>query len=388
MRILVLCTDQGVRVPGTKGAALHLGAVTRAFAQLGHEVLLMGVAGHDAPDVDCRTWLLSHPGRAEGRQQELNKLALTAQFATRGLDVAVSFAPDVVYERLSLFGTAGLALADATGAEHVLEVNAILSREQSRWRGLHHVEEAVRREELTLCGADQVVAVSDEVAQAVREVRGERVHTVPNGFDEQLFEAEVDRDAVRGGWGVGGRERVAVFVGTLRPWHGVEHAVRALPHAPREVRLVVVGDGPGRLELERLAEQCRVSDRVVLTGALSHTDAVAAVRSADLGLAPYPELDDFAFSPLKLYEYLAAGLPFVASRLGQISALVDEYGSGLLVQPGDPLALAEGIRSTVSDAGAADRADRARTLAFDRCGWRARASQILTLTTRTGVAVP
>ena len=388
MRILVLCTDQGVRVPGTKGASLHLRSVAQAFTQLGHDVLLMGVAGHTDPDVDCPTWLLPHPGRAEGRRQELNKLALTHRFATEGATAAAAFAPEVVYERLSLFGTAGLEIAATTGAAHVLEVNAMLSREQSRWRGLHHVEEASRREVLALRGADHVVAVSDEVARAVQEVRRDGVATVPNGFDEQLFTAEVDRSAVRRGLGVGPHERLAVFVGTLRPWHGVEHAIAALPHTPDDVRLVVVGDGPGAAELAALAGRLGVRDRVILTGALPHAEAVAVVRSADVGLAPYPALADFAFSPLKVYEYLAAGLPFVASHLGQIAGLVGEYGSGLLVPPGDPLALAAGIRRVVADPEAAERARRARSLAFDRCGWRARARQILALTTRTEVPVP
>lgn len=387
VRILVLCTDQGVRVPGAKGASLHLQAVTRAFHELGHDVLLMGVAGHGSADVDCQTWRLPHPGRAEGRQQESNKLALTERFAVEGGPVAGAFSPDVLYERLALFGTAGRRIASATGATHVLEVNTMLSREQARWRGLHDVAEAAGREAQVLREVDHVVAVSEEVAEAVRSVRGREVTTVPNGFDERLFGQPVDRPAVRRALGVGDADPLAVFVGTLRPWHGVEHAVRALVHTPEAVRLVVVGDGPAATELAALAHRRGVAHRVILTGSLPHEQAVAVVRSADVGLAPYPPLTDFAFSPLKVYEYLAAGIPFVGSDLGQISALAAEYGSGTLVPPGDDVALAGGIRRVLADPYARARAAQARELAFDRCGWAARAQQILDLTDRTPVCV-
>jgi glycosyltransferase involved in cell wall biosynthesis len=376
-RILVLCTDQGVRVPGDKGASLHLRSITRAFTELGHDVLLMGVEGHGAPDVGCPTWLLPHPGRATGVRRERNKLALTARFAAEGLAVAQDFAPDVVYERLALFGDAGLALAAATGARHVVEVNAMLSREEAQWRGLHHVAEAEELERRVLQTADHVVTVSEEWAAAVRELRPDGVTTVPNGFDEALFAAPVDRVRVRRGLGIAADVPLAVFTGTLRAWHGVEHAVAALPMLPADLRLVVVGDGPAAPELVEQAERLGVAERLVMTGRLPHAEAVAVLRSADVGLAPYPDSGDFAFSPLKVFEYLAAGLPVVASDLGQLRDILGRHASGRLATPGDPVALAAAVRAVLTDPEAPAAAEAARDRAWDECGWRARARQIL-----------
>lgn len=377
MRIAVLCTDQGVRIPGTKGASLHLLAITRAFAQLGHEVLLLGVAGHGTVPRDVRTHLLPHPGRAEGLLREDNKLALTDQFVRECGPVLDDFAPDVIYERLALFGTAGLHLAARTGAHHVVEVNALLSREEATWRGLHRVAEARWRESSVLTEADTVVTVSRQWAAAVRHIRADRVITVPNGVDSSAFTGPVDEERVRREVGVGPHERLVVFTGTLRPWHGVGAAIDALPSLPEGVRLVVVGDGPETSSLRARADGLGVADRLTLTGWLPHARVAQLLRCADVGIAPYPDLPDFAFSPLKVFEYHAAGLPVVASDLGQLRELSATYDACVLVAPGSAPELAEGIARALTDDRVRDAARRARVRVLCECSWEARGRAIL-----------
>jgi glycosyltransferase involved in cell wall biosynthesis len=63
----------------------------------------------------------------------------------------------------------------------------------------------------------------------------------------------------------------------------------------------------------------------------------------DVAVAPYPNHADFYFSPLKVYEYMAAGLPVVASEIGQLATLIEHDRTGLLCEPGDPVALADAI---------------------------------------------
>jgi len=133
MRILVLCSDTGVRVGDGKGAALHLLAITSAFAALGHETEVVGVAA--IPQGHLERWdvpvhLVPHPGRAQGRLRELRKRAVVEKVAARGVQAAAGLRPHLVYERLSLFGTAGLRVAASSGARHVLEINALLAREE------------------------------------------------------------------------------------------------------------------------------------------------------------------------------------------------------------------------------------------------------------------
>jgi len=191
VRILLLCSDTGVRIGDCKGAALHLLAITSAFAALGHQTEVVGVAANPTGPMepwDVPQHLVPHPGRAQGPIRELRKRAVVEQVAARGLDAAARLRPHLVYERLSLFGTAGLRVATMTGARHVVEINALLTREEASWRGLHDAKLAQACEGMVLAGADLRVAVSQEIAAEVRPLSGGGpLIVVPNGVDVDLF---------------------------------------------------------------------------------------------------------------------------------------------------------------------------------------------------------
>ena len=101
------------------------------------------------------------------------------------------------------------------------------------------------------------------------------------------------------------------------------------------LRLVVAGDGPLRLELERAIARTGLARTAVFTGSIPHEQVPALIRSFDLALAPYDRFErPFYFSPLKLFEYMACGVPVVAADLGQIAEIVDG-DSGLVYPAGD-----------------------------------------------------
>src|SRR4051794_6339187 len=100
MRIAVVCSDLGVRVPGSKGASLHLQSLSRAIQDVGHEVLLVGVRGHGDPPAEFRSLLLDHPGRSTGLRRELRKIRFTAGLTRDVLPAMAAFSPGVVYARL------------------------------------------------------------------------------------------------------------------------------------------------------------------------------------------------------------------------------------------------------------------------------------------------
>jgi glycosyltransferase involved in cell wall biosynthesis len=389
MRILVLCSDTGVRVGDGKGAALHLLAITSAFAALGHDVEVVGVAAN--PDGPLEAWpvpchLVDHPGRAEGELRERRKRETVERVAELALAVADRHRPDVVYERLSLFGSAGARVAAATGAVHVLEVNALLAAEEERWRGLVAGDLARHVEDTVLRSADLRVAVSEEVAGAVRVVASGPTEVVPNGFDTRLFRGTRDRAAAREALGVAHSGPLLCFSGSLRAWHGLDVAVEALPLLADDVHLVVAGDGPVRAELTTRSVELGVAERVHWLGQVQHATIPTVLAASDVALAPYPPLADFAFSPLKLYEYLAAGTPVVASAIGQLPEALGHGRWGRLVTPGDPASLAGGIRDVLADPGAARaRAAQARDHAHAEHAWESRASDIVDAVSRLAI---
>ena len=125
-----------------------------------------------------------------------------------------------------------------------------------------------------------------------------------------------------------------------------------------------------------------MTEAVTFLGAVAPEDVGAALRAMDVVAAPYPELADFYFSPLKLFEYMAAGKPIVASATGQIVDVIEDGRTGLLVPPGDAGALAAALRRLFRRRGtgrAAGAGREARLEAESRHRWRDRLLVVLDL---------
>ena len=135
---------------------------------------------------------------------------------------------------------------------------------------------------------------------------------------------------------------VAVFAGAFRSWHGAIHlarAIRALRERGRtEISALFIGDGP---ELPAVKAEAAGLEHVVFTGALPHALMPAALASAHIGVAPFdigahkPLALGFYWSPLKIFEYMASGLPVVAPAVARIPQLVGHGREGLLYDPAD-----------------------------------------------------
>jgi glycosyltransferase involved in cell wall biosynthesis len=213
---------------------------------------------------------------------------------------------------------------------------------------------AARAERWALSRADAVLAVSTPLRDYAISLGAEpdRVHVVPNGVDAELFKPGEPDLEVRKRWGLDG-DRVLGFVGGLRPWHGVEVLPALLDRLVSRysgLRLAIVGDGPLRGELERELRERGLTRSALLTGWLSHAEVAALVREFDVALAPYSRPQhDFYFSPLKLFEYMACGVPVVAAALGQIEEVVRDGETGLLYPPGQQDALLAACDRLLSD---------------------------------------
>jgi alpha-maltose-1-phosphate synthase len=373
MRIAYVTADFGIPVFGTKGASIHVRELTRALASLGHEVLILTPRAGDArpPGFDVPVHeLRPQTGRRRAYGRELRR---------RGRPLLQAFAPDLVYERYSLFGTGGTRLARDLGVPLVLEVNAPLAAEHARYRGLDHPESALRVERTLLRTADRVIAVSSGVARWLQDlgVAEDRVTVVPNGVDTARFRpAGAERAAVRDALGLDGA--VVGFVGSLKPWHDVATLVRALALLTERVHLLVVGDGPERERLHTEAEQAGID--ATFTGSVPYESIPAYLSALDVAVAPYAADDGFYFSPLKLVEYLAAARPVVAAAVGDIRHCIRRGETGWLYTPGDADGLAAAIREALSEpARAAAVADAGRAHVRAEHTWERNARRVVAL---------
>jgi alpha-maltose-1-phosphate synthase len=368
MRVAYFCADPGIPAFGRKGASVHVQEMIRCWRKRGAAVTLYCTRrGDDVPADLADLEVVCRPvPRARGTQREAAQASAAAELARRVIDDGA----DVVYERYSLFST---ALAQVTAALRIpgfLEVNSPLIDEQRTYRELHDEQSALRALAVQVAAAAKAVCVSEPIAAWVRRRAGSaavRIAVVPNG---------VNVDRIRPGNGGRAGVPVVVFVGTLKPWHGVDVLIEATRHARQDWRLLIVGDGP---QADALRAQAARGTGAGRGPAVEFAGAVAPERIPELlagcaaAAAPYPatqEADSQYFSPLKLYEYCAAGLPVVASRVGQVPQIIDDGVTGLLVEPSDPRALAAAIDELVSAPVArAAMGAAARRIAVRDFGW-------------------
>jgi glycosyltransferase involved in cell wall biosynthesis len=383
MRVAYVCTDPGVPVFGRKGCSVHVREMVRALIARGARIELFAssLGGEMPADLELvRVSLLPEVAAADVAERERLLMGRNA-----ALDAALGErAFDLVYERYALWSYAGVEWAERHGVPCVLEVNAPLIEEQASHRTLVDraaAEEVARR---VFGAATGVACVSEEVAGYVREfgVAAERVHVIPNGVDPRRFSPEARVPGRPGEFTVG-------FVGTLKPWHGVGTLVEAFGRVRREMagaRLLIVGDGPERERLAARVACLGLDGAVEWTGAVDPERVPALLGRMDVAVAPYPAIERFYFSPLKLYEYMAAGLAVVASRVGQVGGVVRDGETGVLVQAGDAVALAGAIARLGGDAALRQRLGvAARAAVMNQHTWEQAADRVLAIAgIRTG----
>jgi glycosyltransferase involved in cell wall biosynthesis len=370
-RLLYLCCDPGIPVLGHKGASVHLLEMATALTHLGAEVAIASPRTEPAGDtLDAPIGLLPLPRMRHDRSEQELRMELEVQRATV-LEAARSFGADAIYERYSLFGDAGVSAAAALGIPHVLEVNAPLRAEARRFRTLPHPELAAEIERFVFRATTRILAVSQALRRWLEQegVAPRRIEVVPNAVTPSRFASRCRRSD---------DEFVLGFCGSLKAWHGIEVLLEACALAfPEEpaLRLEVVGSGP----LEGLLEATGLpADRLRALGPLRHTEAIARLRSWDVGVAPYLPLEDFYFSPLKVVEYMAAGLCPVASDVGDLSALLDGGGRGILVPAGDARRLATAFLELARDRErAAGLGRRARAYVLEAHTWENNARVVI-----------
>jgi len=335
-RVLILSAAPGVPLYGPSGSSAHLRGVARAFRTMGWDAHLAVPrladhrgAVHDPLQIPVTTWAPRRWGWMPRRFRERGERRDGARLMSRA--VADFGLPDLLYERHSLFCDAGARLARRNCVPRIVELNAPQATERARWETLRDPPFAHRMERVVLQSADRVVAVSAHLAAWAIEEAGcqrDRVRHVPNGT---VGGRAGDREGTRTRLGLEGL--VVGFLGSLKPWHGVERIPAILDALP-EATALVIGAGPVPIPAH---------PRILFAGRAEPAEVPDLVSAMDVGIAPYPVGTGPWFCPLKLLEYRAQGIPAVATDLGDCATLLRD-GAGEVLSTDDPLAWAAAIR--------------------------------------------
>jgi glycosyltransferase involved in cell wall biosynthesis len=239
-----------------------------------------------------------------------------------------------------------IAASRSAGAAAVLSTEHVVLGPSSRYPlGREAVAFLVRRTNALL----DVVTVPCEYARRVYSERYgaplSKVVNVGTAVRLEPYGEPVDRLRVRRDLGIGPDEVVAVTVGRLYEMKGLETAIGAvgaiLAREPR-FRLLLVGAGPLEEELRRLASSLGLGRRVTFAG--RRDDVPDLLRASDVFILP----SESETAPLTVLEAMAAGLPVVATDVGGVAEAVQAGTTGVLIEPGDPGAIAEAVLSVIA----------------------------------------
>lgn len=339
MRIAYICADPGIPVFGQKGCSIHVQEVIRALQKQGCDVELFatrigGIAPADLADIIVHQ--LPAIPKVERAIREQVALGINQDLR---LDLLRLENFDLIYERYSLWNYSAMEFAQEKEIPGLLEVNSPLIAEQAKHRGLIDFDAAEKVAHRVFQAATALIAVSEEVkSYLMNYVDGNKIHVIPNGVNPDRF-SNLHTSTKSEIFTVG-------FVGTLKPWHGLPILTEAFAQLHQKVpqaRLLIVGDGPERENIAAELSARGLDAYTQFTGAVNPEQVPQFLAAMDVAVAPYPAQSDFYFSPLKVYEYMAAALPVVVSKIGQLVDLIEPGVNGILCPPGDAIALVDAL---------------------------------------------
>lgn len=285
----------------------------------------------------------------------------------------------LVWQQHDLFLGAGRRLARSYGAPWVLYVHAPIVWEARRWGvqrpGWGHLIEFAD-EAKSFRSADLICCVSEEVAEKISTfgVEERRILVSPMSVDSDKYAPSSDAIAARSNLDLAEDDFVIGWVGTFRPFHGLETAIRAFASLrgrdmARPTKLLLVGDGPERARLQELMHALGLQRDVIFTGRLQPSDVPDVIECFDAGIVTAANGERFHYSPLKLREYASMGVPVVVPSVGELPRIVDESW-GLLYRWDSFEDLAEKLALlSASPAMAGRMGEAGREIAMSRYTW-------------------
>ncbi len=237
----------------------------------------------------------------------------------------------------------------------------------------HKLAALAQREEFVYRNATGLIALTPLLIEDIRTTY--RVETpavvAPDGVDLEQAQAPVSTTPHTTPW--------LLYLGSLHPWKGVDTLVRAMAHVKQPAELHIVGGNAARIgELRALADEFDVIRRVVFHGPVEPGRRFDYIHRADVCLLPLTDtgLGGRYTSPLKLFEYMAAGKAIVVSDLPSMRQVLTPEQDALLVPAGESEALARAIDRLLMEKTLKTRLGEAAKSRAQGFSWRARSETI------------
>jgi glycosyltransferase involved in cell wall biosynthesis len=267
---------------------------------------------------------------------------------------------DLIHERFNLLALGGAWASRKLGIPFVLEVNADLL-EQRKFKGIP--ERGLRRlfavwaTRKCLNNAAKIICISQRLKEHLNtkwNIAESKLTVLPIAADVEAFKPNYNSEAVRKSLGLT-TEPVVMWVGGFYPWHDLSLLLKSfaliVQRCP-DAKLVLVGDGQTRSSIVDIITKAGLRHAVIMTGAIAHSQVPEMLSIADVAVVPSAPMTASlggTGTPLKLFEYMAAGKAIVATAHDQATEVIQDGHNGLLVEEGDVHRFAEAILTLLSD---------------------------------------
>ena len=373
-RVLYHHRTQGKAVEG-----VHIRGITDALRAEGVNVDIISLPGADpysspkamSPTRQARPWM-RWIARLPEPLFELVEIAYNVVAGWRiGAYLRRNPDLDFIYERYSLFLFAPVLIARWKRIPIILEIND--SATVYRVRPLYFQRVAMAIERWILRKADGLVFVSGIFRDRALAAHGTLAPTIitPNAANIDKFTfSQAQRDETRKRFGLEGHV-VCGYLGAFVPWHAIDQFVHRIADklaAAPHLKLLLVGDGASFPALQEFVRQRGLEEQVILTGRVDH-DAVPGLLAA-MDMAVLPSAGDYT-SPVKLFEFMACGVPAVAPDFEPIKEVLVEGSTGWMFKAGDLDAAVDRVLQLSGDSEALSRVGaNARTYITEQRQWR------------------
>lgn len=333
------------RTRSKDGQYVHIEEMIRALRAQGHEVIIVAPPSAEKESFGSDAGLVAALKRYLPKWcYEVMELSYSLVAYRRLAKAVRQHQPDCLYERYNLFLPAGVWLARKYRLPMLLEINAPILEERTRYDGLSLARLARWSQAYAWRNADVVLPVTQVLGDIVEAygVDPQRIVVIPNGINQEQFAGAPDVQAAKRALGLED-SLVLGFTGFVRDWHGLDKVITMMAQDPPGARrhLLVVGDGPVRATLVQQARELGIADRITFTGVVARDEVARYVAAFDIALQP--AVVAYA-SPLKLFEYLALGKAIIGPAQPNLLEILRDDHNAVLFDP----ASADGMAGAIS----------------------------------------
>jgi glycosyltransferase involved in cell wall biosynthesis len=294
-----------------------------------------------------------------------------------------------IYERYSLFLFITVVIGRLLRKPVILEVNDSAIVERVRPLYFHRLAMAIER--WVFRKADGLVFVSQLFRERALAAHGHIAPSIvtPNAANIDKFSFTPEQRAkTRARWNLDGHV-VCGYLGAFVPWHAIDRFVYEIAPALQQrddLKLLLVGDGATYDAVQAFVREQQLEDKVILTGRVAHDEVPGLLAAMDM--AVLPSAGDYT-SPVKLFEFMACGIPPVAPDFAPIREVLADNHNGWLFPAGDIGAAVQAVVTRSRDDGALRRVgSTARAYIAEHRQWRNNVDQLVAFYVELGAGRP